>query len=804
VVATRIKVAAAAGVAFGLLVVGGFAPVVRGRVEATAARYGAEASVESVVPAWGELRLHGVEVRLEGVSVARLRLEEVDVHLFGDGAVALRGGKVELVGAREEVVRQVLAWRGRHASAEPPQAAHTGGRPIAVDGLDVTWRSAVDDPRETASATGVQLSRVDSVLRIEAAVASGSTGFARFEVRRPRVAVARRTGGGFAVRSLTTDGLECELELPAPAPHQAEEDEDPRAGSAAPTAATSSAAAKVHGRDARAAHRPPPADPPRPDDPQSDDAQRAVRVRALARQLAVAVAGALDPTAEVRLGGLHARIHRGDDVLNLGPGLLTVQRKDGRLELDLAPDLHKKEGADDEQAVTFSLSVPEAGGAGEIVADVRGGPIGLSALGVRDGDFGLFDVARASVATRAHVVLAAEGGGVTFDAEGKLHGVSVRSAALSDEPVAGLELAFRAKGELELDGSRLRVDDGEVDLGAIRLAARGSYARASDARRVEGTFDMPLTACQAMLDSAPTGLVPKLKGMRMAGSFALKGRVAFDTADLDRAYKLDWDAANSCRITEAQEAVNVERFRRPFRLTVYTPDGKPTEVETGPGTPDWVSFDHISKFMRVAVLTTEDGGFEHHHGFDHEAIKNSMRENLRKMKFVRGASTISMQLAKNLYLDRGKNVSRKLQEAVLTMYLEQELTKDQILELYFNVIEFGPMVYGIGPASRHYFNGPASDLSLGQALYISSIMPNPKVQHFGAGGAVGTSWMRYLHKLMQIAHERHHIDDGELDEGLRETVVRGSPAPQRSAPGTSADGAPDDPLGAVGPDWTAP
>ena len=119
----------------------------------------------------------------------------------------------------------------------------------------------------------------------------------------------------------------------------------------------------------------------------------------------------------------------------------------------------------------------------------------------------------------------------------------------------------------------------------------------------------------------------------------------------------------------------------------------------------------ISKFMEVAVLTTEDGGFHRHHGFDHEAIRNSIRENLRRRKFVRGASTISMQLAKNLYLDRGKNLSRKLQEAVLTMYLEQELTKEQILELYLNVVEFGPLIYGIGPAARYYFDASAPPIS---------------------------------------------------------------------------------------------
>jgi hypothetical protein len=292
---------------------------------------------------------------------------------------------------------------------------------------------------------------------------------------------------------------------------------------------------------------------------------------------------------------------------------------------------------------------------------------------------------------------------------------------------------------------------------------------------------MPLTACQSMLDSAPKGLVPKLSGMRMAGSFALRGSVDVDTAHLDRGFRLEWDASSSCRVTEAPAAIHVERFKGPFRRTAYDAQGKPVSIESGPGTPEWVPYSAISKFMESAVLTTEDGGFPRHHGFDHEAIKNSIRENLRKKRFVRGASTISMQLAKNLYLDRGKNLSRKLQEAVLTMYLEQELTKEQIMELYLNVVEFGPMVYGIGPAARHYFSTSAKDLSLGQALYISSILPNPKVQHFGAGGAVAPGWMAYLHKLMKIARDRHRVSDEEMEEGLRETVIRGSPAPQRSA-----------------------
>src|SRR5262249_5469298 len=197
----------------------------------------------------------------------------------------------------------------------------------------------------------------------------------------------------------------------------------------------------------------------------------------------------------------------------------------------------------------------------------------------------------------------------------------------------------------------------------------------------------------------------------------------------------------------------------------------------------WVPYGMISKFMEIALLTTEDGGFHRHHGFDMEAIRNSIRENLRSRRFVRGASTLSMQLAKNLYLGRTKNLSRKLQEAVLTMYLEQELTKEQIVELYLNVVEFGPNLYGIGPAARSYFSTSPAALSLGQALYISSMLPNPKQQHFGAGNQVTPSYMGYLHKLMEIAHKRGNLTDEELEDGLRETLVRGSPITHRGPGG---------------------
>jgi hypothetical protein len=762
VISRRFKLAVGIGFAVGAGLVGGFAPVVRYEADQVAGRYGGSLTIEKVVPTWRGARLRGVDIALADVPSVKVHLDEVEVAFGTKGKkVELRGGTISALGPRERILREAETWRARH----PPAAGASGGAAAGVHtevaGLSVSWKNDAQAPTEAVSASEVSFSRAEDKLGIYAADASIVIGRANIDIKKGRIELVRQAAGGYRIGALGTEGLEAQLAVPT---GKAD------AGRGVGEPSTRTGAAGV--------------------------------LRAALLGVAHALDAALEPAAKIQLGGVHARVRYHDESVNLGPGQLTVARSDDQLVVDLSPELRaprpptSPDTGDHEEALTFRLAVPLREGPADIIADVRGGPIWLSSLGVKEGDFGLFDVARASLVTRSHVVLSGDGESLRLDGEGKVHNLSLRSAALSDEPVAGLELAFRAKGELRLDGSRVRIDAGEIDLGAIRAAIRGDYERVKDAHRVRGTFEVPITACQSMLDSIPKGLIPKLKGMRMAGSFALKGKANVDTAHLDRGFSIDWDTGNTCRVIEATPEINVERFQKPFTRTAYDGDGRPFSLEAGPGTASWAPLGAISKFMEVAVLTTEDGGFRRHHGFDSEAIKNSIRENIRKKRFVRGASTISMQLAKNLYLDRGKNLSRKLQEAILTMYLEQALTKEQILELYFNIVEFGPNLYGIGPAARHYFNAPAADLSIGQALYISSIMPSPKIQHFGAGGAVVPGWMDYLRKLMKIAHDRHNLTDEELDEGLRETVVLGSPSPHRDKSAhTVGDGELPDPRG---------
>lgn len=141
---------------------------------------------------------------------------------------------------------------------------------------------------------------------------------------------------------------------------------------------------------------------------------------------------------------------------------------------------------------------------------------------------------------------------------------------------------------------------------------------------------------------------------------------------------------------------------------------------------NWISLKSIPQDAVDAVVVAEDGTFWWHDGFDWFEFKESIERNFEEGRAARGASTITQQLVKNLYLSSSKNPLRKLKEWILTWYMEQQLSKSRILEIYFNIIEWGDGVYGIEAASRYYFDKPASDLNRDECTRLAAIIPSPR------------------------------------------------------------------------------
>ena len=143
----------------------------------------------------------------------------------------------------------------------------------------------------------------------------------------------------------------------------------------------------------------------------------------------------------------------------------------------------------------------------------------------------------------------------------------------------------------------------------------------------------------------------------------------------------------------------------------------------------WVPYHRISPYFRRAILVSEDNSFYEHQGVDVEELKESLRKDWEEKRFSRGGSTITQQLAKNLYLSPSKNPYRKLKELLIARELERELTKRRILELYMNVVELGERTYGVEAASHHYFEKPAGALTPRQAALLAGALPNPRLMN---------------------------------------------------------------------------
>ncbi|BCA55155.1 Monofunctional biosynthetic peptidoglycan transglycosylase [Nitrospira sp. KM1] len=164
----------------------------------------------------------------------------------------------------------------------------------------------------------------------------------------------------------------------------------------------------------------------------------------------------------------------------------------------------------------------------------------------------------------------------------------------------------------------------------------------------------------------------------------------------------------------------------------------------------WVPISRVSPHLRRAVVAAEDASFFTHEGFDWEGIKDAALYDLERGELKRGGSTITQQLAKNLFLSSERSLFRKAHEALITTMLERRLTKQRILELYLNVAEWGRGVYGAEAAARHHFKKPAHDLTADEAAWLAAMLPSPRrYDPIRKTAALMRRQVRILHRMEQ-------------------------------------------------------
>jgi hypothetical protein len=289
-------------------------------------------------------------------------------------------------------------------------------------------------------------------------------------------------------------------------------------------------------------------------------------------------------------------------------------------------------------------------------------------------------------------------------------------------------------------------------------------------------LDIPNMQAQDFITSLPKGLFTHFEGMEAQGSFDYKldfmfnknkpNKIVFNSSINKRDLKiLKYGEANLSKLNTAftYRAVDNGKLQRP--------------IVVGPGNPNYTPLSQISPYLRHAVLTAEDPSFFSHRGFISEAFRQSIISNIKKKQFVRGASTISMQLVKNVFLTRGKTLSRKLEEILLVYILENNRisSKERMLEVYFNIIEWGPNVYGIGEAAHFYFQKHPYDLSLKECLFLATIIPRPKKFYwqFTDEGEQKSIYARHQERLTRLMFQRGILHTQDTMYQLKKLLISG-------------------------------
>ncbi len=345
---------------------------------------------------------------------------------------------------------------------------------------------------------------------------------------------------------------------------------------------------------------------------------------------------------------------------------------------------------------------------------------------------------------------------------------------ISGDTVEIRELSMNYSGQLA--GRVLRVDSGTTcTINGLPIAMQAAL-RVSSKPRLSMKVSNAFTAADTFFQALPNGLFASVKGLQAEGALSYRLYLDIDMAKPDSVKFISSLSSKNFKIKQYGKAY-IPKLYSSFEYS--TQDYPYRKVWVGEENPAFSPLGNISPFLRNSILTAEDASFYHHRGFNEDAFRKSIITNLKAGRFVRGGSTITMQLVKNVFLNRKKTIARKLEETLLVWLIESNrlVSKHRMFEVYLNIIEWAPNVYGIGEASQFYFNKRPSELSLQESIYLSSIVPRPKSfrYSFDGQGHLKPYLSGYYRLLSTIMLRRNLITDQDTI-GLQPNVVLSGPA----------------------------
>ncbi|HEY1418273.1 MAG TPA: biosynthetic peptidoglycan transglycosylase, partial [Myxococcaceae bacterium] len=365
-----------------------------------------------------------------------------------------------------------------------------------------------------------------------------------------------------------------------------------------------------------------------------------------------------------------------------------------------------------------------------------------------------------SVTARINGVLPADLKRGELEVSGRIDGLYLEGSRLASEPVGPWRLSGAGTVDWDRGSREVRLRDGHIGFGendSLRVNLEGVYEGTRVPRfRAEARVDQ--LRYQDAVDALPPQFSLGDEAPRIPGLLDARVRVSGPVRDPEQ-----WLLDVKLDLAGLRAAAKSTPFflRGPFIYRPVDAAGHAREIWVGPQNPNFVPISELPRYVSRAITTSEDAGFWFHPGFDFDEMKESIIDAAEGSR-VRGASTLTQQLAKNLFLSRERTFARKVREALFTVALEASLPKARLMEIYLNIIEWGPGLNGLGEASRHYFGVNPRNLSVQQAAFLATIIPNPVKYHaMYEKGRLWPGWQHRVRNLVRKLESNGIIDSGQ-------------------------------------------
>ena len=338
--------------------------------------------------------------------------------------------------------------------------------------------------------------------------------------------------------------------------------------------------------------------------------------------------------------------------------------------------------------------------------------------------------------------------------------LTLQHRILSSRPIGPVH--SKLQGQLSVRGTAggrvVTIHALQLSSGAVKLDFDGQVKWEGKETDLDLRLRMRETPCHQILTSLPGGFAPTLRGLVLTGKLGVRSAVKIRTVDLENTTVEVEMSPLSCRVVHDPPAADASTLRNPVTINILTADGRPGRWVLGPANEDYRPLQRISNYAKAAFVASEDNLFRRHDGFDRRMISRALIANLQHGKPIKGASTISQQVIKNVFLSHNRTISRKFQEAVLTWRMEQRLSKNRIMELYLNLVELGPGLYGVTQASRAYFHKEPKSLNPLEAAHLAMLTPSPRrLSRQHAGPKLDPEWIKRLHWVLRKMRKNHFL-----------------------------------------------